>query len=296
LSGFTTQEDGEAPGMKKQGDYLFVWFESDAILIGQDLQPVTSLAGIIDAIEQELGKAGAGVFDRGMSRSFIRTTVIDGWVSAWGMPRMGLAAVQAGSTLALMLNADLYPESLKRLQTNGIGIRRAEGFGVISLDSPVVKDTRVLHLSGSPPLPSTGPQRMKDYDSTFLSHVREAAWLTWIEKSAETIAAESPIREFDVAGAAARHLRGALDLFPVRGDVPLAAREDGGPRSGVARMYDTIIDRRGRVFEDLDRAGLPRPLNGEPPESLRTTALRVLALTHVQLVHREAARAAREGG
>ncbi|WP_280260085.1 type III-B CRISPR module-associated Cmr3 family protein [Nocardia abscessus] len=60
-----------------------------------------------------------------------RWTDIGGWHAASGLPKPVERAVAAGSTYLVALSGTPAPERLDMLRTNGIGVRRREGFGAL---------------------------------------------------------------------------------------------------------------------------------------------------------------------
>lgn len=65
--------------------------------------------------------------------AFVRTRIVGGFNRKWGMPLDQAWAVQQGSVLTFR-RADVDPATLSRLEQQGIGERRAEGFGRLAVD------------------------------------------------------------------------------------------------------------------------------------------------------------------
>ncbi len=66
--------------------------------------------------------------------AFTRVAKVSGYVSHWRMPRPVRPAVRAGSVFVLELLSNIDPKKLGDLLWNGIGDRKAEGFGRIAID------------------------------------------------------------------------------------------------------------------------------------------------------------------
>ncbi len=67
--------------------------------------------------------------------SWVRHEQVGGWNAAAELPKPVELAVSAGSTFLLELADDPDPAGLVALIANGLGLRRNEGFGALSLDS-----------------------------------------------------------------------------------------------------------------------------------------------------------------
>jgi CRISPR-associated protein Csx10 len=71
--------------------------------------------------------------------SLIQTRRVDSWHEGWGFPRPTLIAMAAGSCVRLKVtNADLDLNALKRIEAEGIGERRGEGYGQIGFNPPLL--------------------------------------------------------------------------------------------------------------------------------------------------------------
>lgn len=82
------------------------------------------------ALEQDLGKT-LGI-DQAPTARFLGSRSVTGYVSHWRMPRPSHPAVTAGSVLVYE-NARPEPARLAELLWQGIGVRRTEGFGRVTV-------------------------------------------------------------------------------------------------------------------------------------------------------------------
>lgn len=73
-------------------------------------------------------------------KSFLKTGIVEGFYSAWGLPRPTETCFQAGSTF-LLRASEKDEEALLALQQQGIGERRHEGFGRVVFDWQQPQDT-----------------------------------------------------------------------------------------------------------------------------------------------------------
>lgn len=117
------------------GEQATVWFVEDAVLLDDRLAPVDTVPGVVAALSRAAGVelealAHAVGFER-----------VEAWQRRWGRPRPTLFTVAAGSTL-LVRRRDRAPlaGALRTLAIDGIGERRAEGFGRLSIDDPLLAE------------------------------------------------------------------------------------------------------------------------------------------------------------
>ncbi|WP_232229537.1 hypothetical protein, partial [Cellulomonas bogoriensis] len=122
---------------------LTVWLTSDLLLRDGSGRPATGLGTVLGALSHSLGTAVD--LDEGghAPAAFTTTRRVDSWSARWGLPRPSLVGLRAGSVLRVRC-ADVPEASrVSRLQTDGLGERRAEGFGRVLIGSPLLAQTRV---------------------------------------------------------------------------------------------------------------------------------------------------------
>lgn len=116
---------------------------SDAILLDSWGRAVGSLTSAPEVLAPAL--AGVPV-EVAPIRTFCGTRVIDGFAGHLGLPRWRDLAVAAGSAVGLQVRpqpgaaADWFDQlraALERIERDGIGLRRAEGFGRVVFNHPV---------------------------------------------------------------------------------------------------------------------------------------------------------------
>jgi len=102
-----------------------------------------------EVLRQELGLPGLEV-----GQAFCATRPVDGFNDYLGLPRSRDLALAAGSSVSLRLAstpADLLT-LLEKVEREGIGLRRNEGFGVVAFNHPVYQDWQGL-VENRIPLP-----------------------------------------------------------------------------------------------------------------------------------------------
>ncbi|MDT3440481.1 RAMP superfamily CRISPR-associated protein [Pseudofrankia sp. BMG5.37] len=128
---------------------LLVWLLSDVILLDERLRASTRPDLLRAAIERSLGLAPAQLRDTEPRQPrpdaddeedehwLVPVDLTPGrtesWHSRWGLPRPTISAIAAGGVVSydLVRTAVLDLDGLVRLETGGIGERRAEGFGQV---------------------------------------------------------------------------------------------------------------------------------------------------------------------
>jgi CRISPR-associated protein Csx10 len=87
----------------------------------------------VPAILQVLEMPASAVENR---RCWVRPVRVGGWHAASGLPKPTELALEMGSVVSLRFRDQPSPESLRRLATEGIGLRRIEGFGSVQVNPP----------------------------------------------------------------------------------------------------------------------------------------------------------------
>ena len=126
-----------------------VWLSSDVLLRDARLRPSTNIADLQTEIEKQLdvklkprksdedndGKKSNG----DILSALTRTTRTDGWHQQWGLPRPSYIGLAAGSCIVFEIQSGtLIEEKLEKVMQNGLGERRAEGFGEVRFNPPLL--------------------------------------------------------------------------------------------------------------------------------------------------------------
>lgn len=114
-------ETGEQPSDMAEGDRLVVTLLSDTILRGGD-------GTFLDTLPPHVlpPAIGGSVKPDG---EFKRVVAVGGFNTKWGLPLCQAHALQAGSVFRFAVKAPIAAYDLQRLQDEGVGERRVEGFG-----------------------------------------------------------------------------------------------------------------------------------------------------------------------
>jgi CRISPR-associated protein Csx10 len=125
---------------KINNNELTVWLLSDVLLRDERLRPTTDIKYFKAELEKYLKvefeiKSGADT-----KLTFIaRTHRIDSWQVHWGLPRPSLVGLAAGTCIVFEVKeGTLKQELLTEIESRGIGERRAEGYGQICFNDPIL--------------------------------------------------------------------------------------------------------------------------------------------------------------
>lgn len=112
-----------------------VTLQSDAVLSADGWQPDVRLSEAM--VWRVCGESGRPPADLRLVRSYTTPVTRSGFQSAWGLPKMTDLAVQAGGVYLYQVDAlDGWAQRLERLEAQGVGSRRAEGFGRVRVCDP----------------------------------------------------------------------------------------------------------------------------------------------------------------
>lgn len=187
---FGKQDRKEAPGV------LRVWLLSDA-LPPPHAAAMGGLEALANMIAAALGGKAEALFDLENEKSWgsLRPRRVDGWQRQWGLPRPTLAAIAAGSVAELVLKPG-QDIDIDRLEREGIGARKGEGFGCL------VANHRYLDAAPGVTKPdaakeasSLGAPELTDKEKTYLKSIHYAAWKRCIDKRAEAAVAKAEDRQ-----------------------------------------------------------------------------------------------------
>jgi CRISPR-associated protein Csx10 len=196
------------------GDTLVLWLLSDLLLRDDHLRPCASVARLTGALSDRLAvplspRPTATTTDKPLA-VLLRTRRTDGWQVRWKLPRPPYVGLMAGSCAAFDLPDGLTPDkrgalavALRQLECEGLGERRAEGFGEIAFNHPLLTASlsqlpaTSASSSDSPPIPaliaSTDPAH------AYARIVERAAWRASIRRIAASLGADATWRREHLA-------------------------------------------------------------------------------------------------
>ena len=123
--------EDSSPQQNQSDNYLYVWLLSDVLLRDSRLRPTADLDEFKCQLEQKLGVILKEREDKNLLSLMARQRRTDSWQVRWGLPRPSLVGLQAGSCFVYEVTGEIKPDKIKELEAQGIGERRAEGYGQI---------------------------------------------------------------------------------------------------------------------------------------------------------------------
>ncbi|MBO0798829.1 MAG: hypothetical protein J2P31_08385, partial [Blastocatellia bacterium] len=148
-----------------------VWLLSDLLLRDERLRPSASITHFAAALGDQLGVTlmlrqtpKSGGQDKGPRKMDFaaRPRRTDSWNTAWVLPRPSLVGLSAGSSFVFKvtdtkINAAEFSRRLKEVEANGLGERRAEGYGQMCFDDLLLSE-ELRGCTGSPDTANDRPE------------------------------------------------------------------------------------------------------------------------------------------
>lgn len=202
----------------KSDGRVVLWCQSDVLLRSPTLRPATTARDLARALAAALGN---GFTVTPSTAAAIRTRRIDTWHERWGLPRPSLVAIQAGSCAVFTVAPAPDGEALRRIAVEGLGERRAEGFGAIAINPDLLDRPTLTEIDPTPHNPDlldqatltrdTDPapqprernaeptrplskEPLSKDESAFLTLVRREAWRSAMHRAAQLAGANADLR------------------------------------------------------------------------------------------------------
>lgn len=186
---------------KFKNNLLYVWFLSDVLMRDRRLNPTTNPDVFREVLATELGVTLEERKDNDLLSLMMKSRRTESWHVGWGLPRPSMLGWQAGSCVVYEVQGEIKAEKLAELEARGIGDRRAEGYGQICFNDPLL-------TAELPKLECNTRESESHADSSKLQLIRKgdpsfnyarmietAAWREAIENKALAIAANPSNRE-----------------------------------------------------------------------------------------------------
>ncbi|MGC5234469.1 RAMP superfamily CRISPR-associated protein [Streptomyces albogriseolus] len=273
---------------------LRVWLLSDVLIHDARLRASTNPYDLAAVLGRELGVRLAPA-----EGQVVAARRLDPWHRRWGLPRHSLVGLSAGGCLEFgVLEGRLDPGAVARVETTGVGLRRAEGFGQVLIGDPLLDAElggaavpELANEPGSSDLVPGEPGQTPNSDAkdtaVWLGPIVRAAWREEIHRVAEALASD-PDRRAKVLGPGHQAVPpsqfGALRTLVH----PLSAPDEPRVRVWLKGLGDTDI--RNRAWPDTVRERLEALLTAPdkvwdllslPEESLTTDGMPALEVRRV---------------
>jgi CRISPR-associated protein Csx10 len=186
---------------------LELWVVADLVVRSRRLRLSADPLDVCAALRAQLD--GGGLELRVEPGSVARTQRRDSWQSAWQLPRDSVIGLAAGSVLRIrvvsgVIDASAWADLLRR----GLGERRAEGFGEVLVDAPLLAGTS---LRLAPEVVAVPAEANPAEESELTGEQRAAlAVLSRVARDAAVHDAARALRELDDPPAGYTALRSAL--------------------------------------------------------------------------------------
>jgi len=185
------------------GGRLYVWLLSDLLLRDAHLRPTADVNVLVAVLSEKL-KGGLTLVDAALPAIAVagRQHRTESWHVGWGLPRPSLAGLSAGTCVALVTSAPLDAEALGELELSGIGERRAEGYGQVVVNDPLLmRDVVQIHNGEVTREEPSDTPALAAEDHAVVAIIERAAWHDAIRRISLQLAAD-PKRRTDILGIA----------------------------------------------------------------------------------------------
>ncbi len=185
---------------------ITLWLLSDTLVRGQSLDPKATISRLAATLAADCRARGVAVTEATAKRWQARTTRIESWHVGWGLPRPTLVLLAAGSCVKVAIaGGPGLGRALRQIEAEGLGERRAEGFGHVAIDDPLVTGpvrcmtagTRVTitggFVSGKGLVPTDSVLPQIEWQE-YARDIERAAWRQEIERQTERLALDAGFR------------------------------------------------------------------------------------------------------
>lgn len=117
---------------------LVVWLLSDLLIRDARLRSACRPDDLERLLSRLLGVSLSLRQAEGRISSAGRVSRSDGWHAGWSLPRPSYAGLAAGSCFVFRVDGRPDPDRLARIEREGIGDRRAEGYGEVVFNPPLL--------------------------------------------------------------------------------------------------------------------------------------------------------------
>ncbi|WP_448573213.1 RAMP superfamily CRISPR-associated protein [Trichothermofontia sp.] len=223
----------------KDDKLLYVWFLSDVLLRDERLNPTTDPELFRQTLADQLGVALEERSDNDLLSSMMRSRRTESWQVRWGLPRPSMLGWQAGSCVVYEIQGEKKPTAAKlaEIEAKGIGDRRAEGYGQLCFNDPLLmtklSDKKRQDITSEQPKVTPNLISPKDSAFNYARTIEMAAWREAIANRAAILAANSQKRE-DILGLKIIHGNDEDKDKQPKSQPPMS--QLGGLRSAMQRL------------------------------------------------------------
>lgn len=142
---------------------LTVWLLSDLLLRDERLRPTASILRLADVLGDKLGvklspRDARDASDKKLMSAVSRQRRTDSWHVGWGLPRPSLVGLAAGTCIVFKVTGDKpKADKLAEVAAEGLGERRAEGYGRLCFNDPLLATSAKKRQRLDNPTPNGKP-------------------------------------------------------------------------------------------------------------------------------------------
>lgn len=218
-----------------------VWFRTDAVVLDDRLAPVCTVDQLVTAVGNQLGTPlRLADVPEGCRADAVAFTRAEGWQTKWTRPRPTLVLVAAGSTVLVQRTdgKDFSSAVLTELAEQGLGERRAEGFGRLAVNDPLLEAPSLIRSypgSGDEDV-ATAAAALTEAERAFIEQLQREALRREIEHRASTVPRNQLGALAELSPAQLGNVRNAVNRIAIAPD----------PASAAERLRSSVRDARAR--------------------------------------------------
>ena len=175
---------------------ITLWLTSDMILRESNLKSAPTQATLVAAIAGSLGLQAGDLICKDQleqPHAFLRFRRLESWQVGWGLPRPSIVAIAAGSCIRLTIKSGVHvtADALKKLEVDGLGERRAEGFGRLLINDANVTtaiSTQAVSTATLAAWAEAVPNNAADDGADTFFRINQVIWKRYIRKEATRLA------------------------------------------------------------------------------------------------------------
>lgn len=222
-----TEENDEKDERKLEKE-LVVYLATDILLRNDNLRQTNLVEDLAQKLGEKLGVNLTEVkAEKGLLSSIIQVRRIESWQVGWGFPRPTLTAMAAGSVVVFTSDKDLILDDLKKIEADGIGERRGEGYGQI-IFNPKILETEKPGWQKGKLTETEKPEETQKLNDDFAKQIELTAWREELKVAVLKIAANEDLRK-EIFGFEFEVKNGEKKSIPPMSQI-------GGLRSVISRL------------------------------------------------------------
>ncbi|MGQ0775177.1 MAG: RAMP superfamily CRISPR-associated protein [Pseudonocardiales bacterium] len=218
-----------------------LWFRTDAVVLDDRLAPVCTVDQLVAAVGDRLGTPlRLADVPEGCRADAVAFARAEGWQTKWTRPRPTLVVVAAGSTVLVQRTdgKDFTSAVLTELAEQGLGERRAEGFGMLAVNDPLLDAPSLIRShpgSGDEDVAAAAVAALTDAERALIEQLKREALRREVEHRATTLPRDQLGALAELPPAQLGNVRNAVNRIAVAQD----------PSSAAERLLSSI--RRART-------------------------------------------------